>query len=116
MKTIKIIDLLTNRANGEGGIKKFRYHNVIWKLNILDYAYYNDSGVEFENWVDGDLMNCLNEELEILDEEDEFEDIEEMNLDVNCTCEWNFGEVYDTINQLIKNQKKIIERLKEEKQ
>ena len=115
MKTIKIIDLLTNRANGEGGIKKFRYHNVIWKLNILDYAYYNDSGVEFENWVDGDLMNCLNEELEILDEEDEFEDIEEMNLNALPSQNCINSEIEIIINQLIKNQKKIIEWIESEK-
>ena len=120
MKTIKIIDLLNKIANGEELPKKIKHCGAVYKHIYFD-VYKNH---DYEDALSGDLLFAdrliiqehLTDELEILDEEDEFEDIEEMNLDVNCTCEWNFGEVYDTINQLIKNQKKIIERLKEEKQ
>ena len=48
----------------------------------------------------------LNDEVEILDEEDEFEDIEEIT--------YKSRKIQNAINQLIKNQKKIIERLKDE--
>lgn len=122
MKTIKIIDLLTKRANGEGGLRKFKYHNIIWELNILDYSYYNESGIEFEEWLDDDLMNCLNDEIEIPDEEDGFEDINELeNYKIDDDTIKGLIKSINTlnddftnsINQLIKNQKKIIERLKE---
>ena len=45
------------------------------------------------------------------DEEDEFEDIEELFAGVEL--EYNKNSLEYKINQLIKNQKKIIERLKE---
>ena len=117
---IKIIDLLNKIANGEEVPKKIKYKGIIreyedkdkdyisWETNADLYLFFDlfksNSGNQFET--------TLNDEVEILDEEDEFEDIEEMNLDIDCTTEYNFGEVYDTINQLINNQKKIIERLK----
>ena len=126
MSKITIIQLLNKIANGEGRIKKFRYHNVIWKLNILDYAYYNVFGKEFEDWFDDGLMNCLNEELEILDEEDEFEDIKSFGVhyswdyidyknieELKKYVNKDFQNIFDTLDKLIKNQKKIIERLKE---
>jgi len=48
----------------------------------------------------------LDDEVEILDEEDEFIDIEEI--------EYKPRKVQNAINDLIKNQKKIINKLKEE--
>ena len=117
---MRIIDLLNKIANGEEvpndikvGIHKFykcRKHNV-----YDDFDYQNKDGEYLLDYLSKYeyITKYLSNEVEILDEEDEFEDIEEMNLDIDCTIEYNFGEVYDTINQLIKNQKKIIERLKD---
>lgn len=116
MKTIKIIDLLNKIANGEEVPYKIIYGNHIYTYNseVQDYDINDNCEFLLERLFSyKDTSEILELELEIQDEEDEFEDIEEMNLDVDCTCEWNFGEVYDTINQLIKNQKKIIERLKD---
>ena len=108
---MKIIDLLNKIANGEETPKIIKYGNAVYeKLNMNNYRITNGYELLFDDYF---FEHCsLTDKVEILDEEDEFEDIEEMNLDIDCTTEWNFGEVYDTINQLIKNQKKIIERLK----
>ena len=102
MKTIKIID-----------IPKELPYIFRWK----DNTYKRDGERYFrvgDNWEPAFYLFQLDEEVELfdLDEEDEFEDIEE----------FVFGEVEDAahykmkdkINQLIRNQKKIIERLKDE--
>lgn len=117
-KKIKIIDILCYISIGDYDKlpEKFEYAGYCWHWCIACKIY--ETKDEDKNEInlykyfatEGDL----NDEVEILDEENEFEDIEEMNLDIDCTTEWNFGEVYDTINQLIKNQKKIIMRLKDE--
>jgi hypothetical protein len=76
------------------------------------------------------LTYLENMEVEILDEEDEFEDIyslcdnsEQYNFSSRQTgmtkedrrlLDSNFKELLIVVNQLIKNQKKIIERLKDE--
>lgn len=52
------------------------------------------------------VANAFNDNVEILDEEDEFIDIEEI--------EYKPRKVQNAINDLIKNQKKIINKLKEE--
>lgn len=52
----------------------------------------------------------LDEEVEILlDEEDEFIDIDTINI-----CREEQSELAEKINEIIKNQKKIINKLKEE--
>ena len=69
-----------------------------------------------------DTMEFINDEVEILDEEDEFIDIEEITIRDNTigfpNGEWtsrNMDKAFSIkINDLIKNQKKIINKLKEE--
>lgn len=69
----------------------------------------------------------IDDEVEILDEEDEFIDIEEFsisysldyidykNIDVlKNHLNKDFQTIFDTLDKLIKNQKKIINKLKEE--
>ena len=75
----------------------------------------------FNNW---DIQLILNNEVEILDEEDEFIDIEELNGDYvvpNTPATENEAYIMAcflahemVLNDLIKNQKKIINKLKEE--
>ncbi len=107
-KKIKIIDLLNKIANGEEVPEKIKFQNCIYTTkNPVVNEYRTEDGrtlTENHYMVEAFLTN----EVEILDEEDEFEDIEEL------TCnEYDFEK--KAINQLIKNQKKIIERLKDEK-
>jgi len=63
----------------------------------------------------------LNDEVEILDKEDEFEDIEEFQSFItnvgrvdNTNIELYIHTLFKQQTQLINNQKKIIERLKKE--
>lgn len=129
IKKIKIIDILCYISTGEFDKvpKKIRYDNKIMEYDNhkQDYKgyYSNNNG----NWLFQYLfdkcrntLHFINDFVEILDEEDEFEDIGEIIYpDLNKDYEFelhhkHIEEIYDTINQLIKNQKKIIERLKDE--
>ena len=72
----------------------------------------------FNNW---DIQLILNDEVEILDEEDEFIDIEEFKsfiTNVGAVNESNIEEyihiLFKQQTALINNQKKIINKLKEE--
>ena len=134
-KTIKIIDLLNKIANGEEVPKKIKIREVDYKFtqistrnltfsdsgNNINYAYEND----FENY----WLDCarINELVEILDEEDEFEDIESFGVhyswdyidyknieELKKYVNKDFQNIFDTLDKLIKNQKKIISRLKDE--
>lgn len=106
---MKVIDLLNKIANGE-----IENYNTIIKL-------------ENEQLTVGILLGSyifdkkrLNDEIEILEDEEEFEDIEEL---YNCLAKTdneiekiliqNINDLSEKINQLIRNQKKIIERLNE---
>ena len=119
MKTIKIIDLLNKIANGEELPNRIKHCGAGYKHIYFDLYKSHD----YEDTLSGDLLFAdriiiqehLNDEVEILDEEDEFEDIEEID-DTKLGCYINSVDsvLLKRINDLIKNQKKIIERLKEE--
>lgn len=122
-KKIKIIDLFCNIDCEEEVPKRILYGcNEYFYDKELNF-YYTDTGISLyrEMLTNG---NCLNDEVEILDEEDEFEDILEWGkgaLEENQTkndfkIEDLAHYIYllmETQNDLIKNQKKIIERLNE---
>lgn len=113
-KKIKIIDLLCYMSIGDYDKlpKKVRYEEINWKLEINPYCgvdYSDETQYMFADYIDKHfcIQEILNDEVEILDEEDEFEDIKELTCD-----EYDYEK--KTINQLIYNQKKIIERLKKQ--
>lgn len=122
MKTIKIIDLLKNYADGKEMPKKIKYKNNTWEYhkNLEDYIKADKPNTLFTMYY---INRILNDELEILDEEDEFEDISEFNYQPLClnddlqqqieVLSSNVVKSYAIIKQLIKNQKKVIEKLKE---
>ena len=103
---MKVIDLLNKIANGEENDleTEFAFDNRVW-----NFYKFNKSEFCLDGWL-------LNQEIKItksLDEEDEFIDIEEITSVENSPKEfYNFSK---KINDLIKNQKKIIERLKDGK-
>lgn len=106
MKTIKIIDLQKELPY------KFKWKDNVYKLDGERYFRVGD------NWEPTFYLFQLDEEVEILDEEDEFEDIEELNLDTDELLQKVVITAQDyviegKINEIIKNQKKIIERLKD---
>ena len=87
-----------------------------------EYHYMNHENKRFdEEWL---IFSIINDEIEILDEEDEFIDIEELKLDgdfggyflINdegnkCHISSYDKTIVRRINKVIKNQKKIIERI-----
>lgn len=119
MKKIKIIDIFCKINCGEEVPHKIMYGNHIYTYNsdVQDYDLNDNCEYLFEHLFKyQDTSIILELELEILDEEDEFEDIEE--IDNNEFCEKNnvakTFDLYERVCLLIKNQKKIIERLKNE--
>ena len=114
MKTIKIIDLLNKIANGEEVPKKIRIDGETLILDNGKELHYRFEGKTamlcFEWYIE---TRKLNYEVEILDAEDEFEDIDEINIGQYYGPEDSSlkYDIVSTINQLIKNRKKIIERL-----
>jgi hypothetical protein len=127
-KKIKIIDIFCKINCGEEVPHKIIYENHIYTYNsdVQDYDLNDNCEYLFEHlFTYKDTSIILELELEILDEEDEFEDIEEMvklnnvsnssDLIALSQMQWeNNCHIERKINQLIKNQKKIIERLKNE--
>lgn len=122
---MKVIDIYNKIANGEE-VPKFR-------LNDGRYEYYMKDGFLYQNKLDYReeevewyvYKDWLNREIEIID--DNFKDIEELEFHEDNlrsvtvpTNAHNYAlgdfviSTYKTLNDLIKNQKKIIEKLKEE--
>ena len=121
---MKVIDLLNKIANGEEVPKKIRYYDTNYYYNT-EFYYTNDGYSMYREMYENG--NCMNDEVEILDEKDEFIDIEEFctsySLDyidyrnIEVLKEYlnkDLQSIFDTLDKLIKNQKKIINKIKEE--
>ena len=101
---MKVIDLLDKIANGEEVPKKIKYGSTKFHFDKDIKMYDSDL-------MHGDLLSYidgldLNDEIEIIEDQKKFEDIEELTW---CTAEIQEKDIQDTINQLIRNQKKIID-------
>ena len=110
-KKIKIIDILCKINCNEEVPYKIKYviDEYTYDYEIQDYYDKNYNYLFEELFVGYDTSRVLETEVEILESEDEFEDIREITQE--CFDNWTCAK---HINQLIKNQKKIIERLKDE--
>lgn len=113
---MKIIDLFVKISKGEKVPKNIKYQDVIFEFDEDARQYYEENQVKdlnhsLRSWLSD--FNYLNEEIEIIEEDKKinFEEIEEL------TCNpYDFEK--QTINSLIKNQRKLIyevNRLKGEK-
>ena len=127
-KTIRIIDLLNKIANGEEAPKKINYDGLIYIFDIAENNYISEKADYYDgNYITHKYLtesfefDILNNEVEILDEE-EFEDIEEKSVYMDFSCDYwkqaQMDELANTltryelaIKKIIKNQKKIIEKL-----
>lgn len=122
-KTIKIIDLLNDLFDYRETMpyklpKKIKFNNI--EFEFKDMSYYSKNGNNIMSYIDHTLD--LRVQAEILDEE-EFEDIKENNdilrfddlqFPYGCNEEkfMKYIIIYQKqINQLIKNQKMLIEKL-----
>ena len=120
-KTIRVIDLLNKIANGEEVQKKIKYNDDEY-IHIDNYCYFCEETNETLSQNTYAEFSRLNDEVEILDEE-EFETIEELLIeyddgDIGINKKYissQQSEIFaKSINQLIKNQKKIIQKLNKE--
>ena len=118
---MKIIDLLNKIANGEELPKKIKYNDDEY-IHIGNYCYFCEETNEILSQNTYAEFSRLNDEVEILDEE-EFETIEELLIeyddgDIGINKKYissQQSEIFaKSINQLIKNQKKIIQKLNKE--
>ena len=112
---MKVIDLLNKIANGEEVPKKIKHHwEYEYKFDELrnEYCYMDNENRRFdEEWL---VMSMIKDEVEILDEEDEFIDIRELGIpEIDTVENERICRAEHKINDLIKNQKKIIEEIKE---
>lgn len=119
-KKIKIIDILCYISIGDYDKlpEEFKYSGYywFWCLSCLTYETRDENNEEINLYDYLARNGDLNDEVEILDEEDEFKDIETLNLEqdelVNNKDIRPIDYLFEgTINQLIKNQKNIIKRL-----
>ena len=110
---MKVIDLLNKIANGEEVPERIKYNNKIYTRfrnncgnTLYYYQVYGECDFLLQNI---ELVSELNDEVEILEPiEDEFIDIDTINI-----CREEQSELAEKINEIIKNQKKIINKLKE---
>lgn len=132
MNKIKVIDLLNMISKGEEVPKRIRLFGEEFKKEDNGYYSVCTSNPLISYFGEDYLRAELNDEIEILDEE-EFIDIEETTLNgeklgYGVLSKWLGSKQTDneaklcssieclgiTLNLLIKNQKKIIERLNKE--
>lgn len=108
---IKIIDLLNKIANGEETPKKIKYRDKIWErtltINGRGYQYYSELHQEWktlQNQVY--LEECLNDEVEIIEEPKKIEKLPKGITDNACatkdqrTIANKINELIDEINNL----------------
>ena len=128
MSKLTVIQLLNKIANGEEVPNHIKISDDIYHFSCDDGDYYNDIGNApslLERIWRHNALVWLNLKLEII--EDEFIDIEEIKLERDDILGYYNGashrmttnvkdrEVYiKIINNLIKNQKKIIDKLNKE--
>jgi hypothetical protein len=134
-KTMTLIELFNKKADGEDAPEKFIYDNYTFISNDIG-QYVDEDGDSILDHICLDLSN-LDDVIEIISDEEEFEDITELDVALLRQCDnWlrcPTNEVtkqdielnpyiinnirlgfQHKINQLIKNQKKIIERINNE--
>lgn len=123
MKTIKIIDLLNKRANGEEIPKKIKYLDCEW---VYDSLYKDFKMISMSGTITTDtLLECmnfknLNDEVEIIEEDKEIGKIDIMSdeatpnsyyilnkFGTKCYLTKHSKIIADKINELIDKVKKL---------
>lgn len=114
---MKVIDLLVNMANGEEVPKKIIFKSRIFKYNEIKKMYFWDcNGQNYELFDYYNIYECLNDEVEIIEELEKSKEIEKIGL-FNLTIQDSedndlklgytgvantFEEVYCKIDELTK--------------
>ena len=108
---MKIRDIIIKIANREDVPKRIKWRNKIWLYDDKDQDYTNNGDYLLAyNFCNHRTLDFINDEVEIIEEEKEieFEDIRELTQD--AFDDWTEAK---RINQLIKNQKKLIDVVNE---
>jgi len=100
---MKVIDLLNKIANDEEVPKKIKFDNRFYLFNKAKDNYYENENCSI-NW-DYVSLHCLNEEVEILDDEED-KDIplipdDELYITANSRQDYNFKVLKEKINQVV---------------
>ena len=99
---MKIIELLNRIANDEDIPKKIKYRDKIWEYQstIMGkcYQYYSSFCEDWRRLEDEIILEeCLNDEVEIIEEKKEIEEFK-----TNYTCSELDFEIIDKINELVR--------------
>ena len=121
---MKIIDLLVKISQGEKMPKKIKYEGYVWEYDKVAKDYYrNDIDEEyiylFQELFEKETGFFINNEVEIIEEDKEFEDIREIRGEVERdktlshdenqdSIVKNFNMLIKWVNLLVRNQKRII--------
>lgn len=123
---MKIIDLLVKISQGEKMPKKIKYEGYVWEYSTDAKDYYRDDTDEEYIYLFQDLFEkaiyFLNNEVEIIEEDKEFEDIREIRGEVERdktlshdenqdSIVKNFNMLIKWVNLLVRNQKRIINEI-----
>ena len=111
---IKIIDLFNKIANNEKVPKKIKYFGQVFEYSEeMKFYYQNGFSMYRDFFSEG---NCLNDEIEIIEEEKEMEKLGKNFTFEDCTNEltksdWQVSVISQKINELVDE----INKLKKEK-
>lgn len=102
MKTIKIIDLLNKRANGEEVPKKIKYQNIVYEYKDYMYCTENANYQDIEDYLFGKWnFNILNDEVEILEEEKKIPERLPKSVTDNVRSNKDMVLIVFTLNKII---------------
>lgn len=116
---MKIIDLLNKMANGERLPNKIKLDGKIWTCKE-DRKYYNQCEIELIDWYGNELQRCLNDYIELIENEtididniEELLKIEEYEVDKTDTVinRNKINELVQAVKQLNKEIKSIKEKI-----
>ena len=82
--------------------KTFKYDSHVWTYDYESFTYWNDKGVEFEDYMDDGLMKYLNDEVEIIEEPQEHKIPEKITIkDLVNSKQSIQDDIIDKINEII---------------
>lgn len=97
---MKVIELLNKIANGDEVPEKIFYSDKIWYWDPKVDDYTEDYKRLFNYYLVDCLISCLNDEVEIIEEDKKIEMLELSNATINeQEIEFKINEIIDVINK-----------------
>ena len=108
MIKIKVIDLLNKIANGEEVPKKIKHNRLIYNWDIVGYLHYEDEEDTEKAFLEGYRTDmCLNDEVEIIEENKKIEPFTEKEMKV-------YHDMSAPIDDLVHKVSLIIDHINKE--